>query len=273
MSEEIPTPEAPMPAETTALSVLQSQAESLTAQLQTLASERDGLKTAIDAAARIAELEASIRDRSHFDKFAEAAKGANAKDKALKQLWRDAKDRGYKAELDDVDEKAVQAAVAKLKTEVDYAFDPELAATTQAAVEAARTTSRTKYGLEMRGEEPAGGGRAGRNQGADGTIITQEMRADPKFMLDPKNKEIIRDAVIGGRFRQECGAGGSWMSGGFASSMALFAVLYTRLCIESSSSRWPSRSITTSDRISARADQSRSRCRISRISSIIARWD
>ena len=46
-----------------------------------------------------------------------------AKDKALRQLWRDAKDRGYKPESDDVDEKALQAAVAQLKSEVDYAFD------------------------------------------------------------------------------------------------------------------------------------------------------
>ena len=68
--------------------------------------------------------------------------------------------------------------------------------------ETQRETSRTKYGLDVgSASEAAGGGRANRNQGADGTIVTQEMRADPKFMLDPKNREIIRDAAIGGRFR------------------------------------------------------------------------
>ena len=205
-----------MASETTALDILQRQVEALTNQLQTLTSERDQyrdaltevsterdtLKTAPEAAARIAELEASIRDRTHFDKFAELAKGAHAKDKALKQLWRDAKDRGYQPEGDEIDEKALQAAVAKLKTEVDYAFDPEPTETTKAAQEAARTTSRTKYGLDIgTAAEPAGGGRAGRNQGGDGTIVTQEMRADPRFMLDPKNRELIRDAAIGGRFR------------------------------------------------------------------------
>ena len=120
---DTPTPESPMPAETTALDVLQRQVESLTAQLQTLtserdeyrsavndlAAERDALKTAPEASARIAELEASIRDRNHFDKFAELAKGAKAKDKALKQLWRDAKDRGYQPESDEIDEKALQS--------------------------------------------------------------------------------------------------------------------------------------------------------------------
>ena len=219
MSEEItPTPEVSVPAETTALTVLERQVESLTAQLQTLtserdeyraavndlAAERDSLKTAPEASARIAELEASIRDRNHFDKFAELAKGAKAKDKALKQLWRDAKDRGYQPESDEIDEKALQTAVAQLRTEVDYAFDPEPSSNTTAAQEAAkpRETSRTKYGLDIgSAAEPAGGGRANRNQGADGTIITQEMRADPKFMLDPKNQELIRDAALGGRFR------------------------------------------------------------------------
>ncbi len=204
-----------MPEEPSALSILQKQIEHLTGQLTELREhhaealkmldERDAKITAIeakpDASTRIAELEASIRDRNHFDKFAELAKGAKAKDKAVKQLWRDAKDRGYKPESDEIDDKALQAAVAKLKSEVDYAFDPEPTDTTKDAREAARTTSRTKYGLEMRGEEAAGGGRQERNKGADGTIVTQEMRADPKFMLDPKNKEIIRDAALGGRFR------------------------------------------------------------------------
>jgi chromosome segregation ATPase len=219
MSDETPTETVPVSSETTALDVLQRQVESLTDRLEKITSERDEFSSALrtlsterddllaqvaapDAqAARISELEASIRDRQHFDKFAELAKGAKAKDKALRQLWRDAKDRGYQPESDDVDAKALEAIVAKLKTEVDYAFDPESTDTTRAAQEAARTTSRTKYGLEMRGEEPAGGGRNERNKGADGTIVTQEMRADPKFMLDPKNKEIIRDAALGGRFR------------------------------------------------------------------------
>lgn len=216
MSDETQNPESPMSSETTALDVLERQVQALTKQLQTLTSERDeyrdaltevsterdSLKGSPDAATRIAELEASIRDRNHFDKFAELASASKAKAKALKQLWRDAKDRGYEADGDDADEKALQAVVTRLKTEVDYAFDPDDTSNTKAAQEAARVTSRTKYGLDVDGPITPGGGRsADRNKGADGTIVTQEMRADPKFMLDPKNREMIRDAALGGRFR------------------------------------------------------------------------
>ena len=215
MSDEVPTPEVPMSQDPSALSILQEQIKNLTTQVTELRElnteayksleERDARISTLEAkpesTARIAELEASIRDRNHFDKFAELAGAAKAKAKALRQLWRDAKDRGYEADGDEADEKALQAIVAKLKTEVDYAFDVDVDGTTTAAREAARPTSRTKYGLEMRGEEPAGGGRQERNKGADGTIVTQEMRADPKFMLDPKNREMIRDAALGGRFR------------------------------------------------------------------------
>jgi uncharacterized protein YoxC len=220
MSDETPEESPAMASETTALDILQHQVESLTNQLEkitgerdefrdaikTLATERDDLQTKVaspDAqAARIAELEASIRDRNHYDKFAELAKGAKAKDKALKQLWRDAKDRGYKPESDDVDEKALQAAVAQLKSEIDYAFDASESGEWRVESGEKRETSRTKYGLDVgSASEAAGGGRNERNKGADGTIVTQEMRADPKFMLDPKNRELIRDAALGGRFR------------------------------------------------------------------------
>ncbi len=216
MPEEVPTPEEPMSQEPSALAILQEQIKNLTTQVTELRElnteayksleERDSRITTLEskpeATARIAELEASIRDRNHFDKFAELAGAAKAKAKALRQLWRDAKDRGYEPD-GDPDERALQSLVAKLKTEVDYAFDIDPA---DAAVEARenvrKPTSRTKYGLDVEGPITPGGGRSGeRNKGADGTIITQEMRADPKFMLDPKNKEIIRDAALGGRFR------------------------------------------------------------------------
>src|SRR5208283_4857833 len=120
----------------------------------------------------------------------------------VKQLWRDAKDRGYELAGDEPDEKALANVLKRLKTEVDYAFDePEPPNMAAARAAAQRETSRTKYGLELRGEEPPPGGRSDRNKGADGTIVTAEMRADPKFMLDPKNKQLIADAAREGRFR------------------------------------------------------------------------
>src|SRR5271166_4784574 len=186
-------PEEPMSQEPSAFSVLQTQFEDLKHQLTEIREhhaeaikmldERDAKLATLEGkpehTARIAELEARERDRNHFDKFAELAQASKAKAKALRQLWREAKASGYEPNSDDIDEKALQSVVARLKTEADFMFDPEIDNTTTAAREAARPSSRTKYGLEMRGEEPAGGGRANRNQGADGTIITQEMRADP----------------------------------------------------------------------------------------------
>ena len=60
---------------------------------------------------------------------------------------------GYKVEGDEIDDHALQTVVAKLKTEVDYAFDPEESGTRahapRAARDAARPTSRTKYGLDV----------------------------------------------------------------------------------------------------------------------------
>jgi hypothetical protein len=201
------------PAETTALDVLQRQVEALTAQLQTLTSERDEYRDALtevsgerdslrtqvsnpdEIARENAQLKQQIRDRAHFDRFSELAKAGKAKEAALKHLWQVS---GYKAEADQPDEKALQSLVAKLKTEADYAFDPDENGTSKAAVEATRTRS----GLEFRETpNPAGGGRSVRNQGGDGTIVTAEMRADPKFMLDPKNREIITAAAKEGRFR------------------------------------------------------------------------
>src|SRR5271157_1166945 len=126
--------------DTTALGILKGQVESLTAQLQTLTSERDEWRDAHETikaerdtlqskvaspdaqAARIAELEGSIRDRNHFDKFTELAKGAKAKEAALKHLW---KVSGYKAEADEPDAKVLGKLVEDLKKSADYAFDAE----------------------------------------------------------------------------------------------------------------------------------------------------
>src|SRR5208337_5677799 len=134
-----PTEPVPVPTETTALGVLQRQVESLTTQLQTLTSQRDEYRDALETitgerdtlksqisspdaqAARISELEASIRDRRHYDKFAELAKGAKAKDAALKHLWQVS---GYKAEADEPDEKALGKLVEDLRKSADYAFEP-----------------------------------------------------------------------------------------------------------------------------------------------------
>lgn len=204
-----------------ALDILTKQVESLTAQLQKLTSERDEYRDALteitserdslkakianpDAqAARIAELEAAIRDRAHFDRFSELAKGAKAKEAAIRHLWQLS---GYKAEHDEIDEKALGDVLKRLKAEAGYAFDPE-DGNGESAVGSRLPTPDSPPGGVPRGVPSAargaapGGGRGARNQGGDGTIITAEMRADPRFMLDPRNREIIAAAAREGRFR------------------------------------------------------------------------
>jgi hypothetical protein len=213
MSDETQDPEEPMSQEPSAASVLQQQNTTLQAQLAELREQHNAAISKLEeiepewqagktSAIEIAELKAALRDRLHFDKFAELASASKAKAKALRQLWREAKASGYEPDSDEINEKALQTVVAHLKTASDFAFDPDEAAAATDTTAARKPTSRTKYGLDVNGPITPGGGRSPeRNQGADGTIVTQEMRADPKFMLDPKNKELIRDAALGGRFR------------------------------------------------------------------------
>jgi len=209
-----------------AVEVLQKQVDSLQKQLDKVTGERDELSLALSdvaaerdtiqaavggdtdkltkAEARVAELEGQHRDRTHLDKFAELAKAAGAKDGAIKHLWKLGE---YKAEGDEVDEKALGKLVDRLKKEADYAFGAAAAPEDKDSLmrQAARDAvpSRAKYGLEIRGEPPTppASGRGNCNEGGDGTIITAEMRGDPKFMLDPRNKQLIGDAAREGRFR------------------------------------------------------------------------
>jgi hypothetical protein len=193
-----------------AVSILKEQIGNLTAQLQTLTSERDEYRDALsevsdqrdklkaqvqdpgDIAKENAALKQKIRDRTAYDKFAELAKKAGAREAATKHLWKLAE---YQADKDEPDEHKLAELLDGLKTEADYAFEPEPDKTPP------REPAKTDYGLKMRQEAAAGGGRSARNQGGDGTIVTAEMRADPKFMLDPKNKELITAAAKEGRFR------------------------------------------------------------------------
>jgi len=205
-----------------AVSILKEQIGNLTAQLQTLTSERDEYRDALsevsdhrdklkaqvqdpgDIAKENAALKQKIRDRTAYDKFAELAKKAGAKEGATKHLWKLAE---YQADKDEPDEHKLAELLDGLKAEADYAFEPaeteppNMREAREAAERQTREWSGKKHGLPAPGEAPPGGGRSARNQGGDGTIITAEMRADPKFMLDPKNKELITAAAKEGRFR------------------------------------------------------------------------
>ena len=139
MPDETPIPEGSMPNETTALDILQRQVESLITQLEKITGERDEFRARVEDHLHRAgrppgqghcsrrpgrpdrRAGGAIRDRRHYDKFAELAKGAKAKDAALKHLWQVS---GYKAEADEPDEKALGKLVEDLRKSADYAFEP-----------------------------------------------------------------------------------------------------------------------------------------------------
>ena len=183
--------------------------------LATTADEHEKIKASVgkdtDALSKLtAERDGLVkekRDRVHFDKFAELAKGAGAKQAAVKHLWELSH---YVPEDDEPNEKALTKALDAMKKSADfnYAFDAagtETTTTTETDRGDNRVIpSRAKYpGLHIREDtpEPAAAGRGGRSAGQDGTLITPEMRGDPAFMLDPKNQKMIQAAAADGRFR------------------------------------------------------------------------
>jgi len=134
----------------------------------------------------LAALKQQLRDKTAYDRFAELAAEKGAKPAAVKHLWKLAE---YQADKDEPDDAKLAELLDGLKTEADFAFE---AADSPAA---AAPPAKTRSGLEIpaTAARPAGGGRADRNT----TVprLTSDQMADPKFMLDPRNKEYIKAAV------------------------------------------------------------------------------
>ena len=195
-----------------AIKILQGQVESLTAQLQTLTSQRDEYRDALtevsndrdtlreqignpdDTLKELASLKQQIRDRTHLDKFSELAKGEKAKEAAIKHLWKLAE---YKAEGDEPDEAALKGILKKLKAEAEYAFD---------------APDSPNKPPQFTVPNPAGGGRAARNDGGDGTVLTQEMLSNPAYMLAPGRQAALA-AQIRARNGQTAPSGGPLLRG------------------------------------------------------------
>jgi FtsZ-binding cell division protein ZapB len=174
--------------------------------LEVIGNERDDLakqmQTPNDLQSRIRDLEGQIRTGRHRDVFAKLAKG-KVDDSAIGDLFdmiRAKPDQfGAQAGLfdqDQADEKAYEAILAKAKERAGYAFLRESQEQEQAA--ARQTPNGFRFNQTP---TPAGTGRADRNNGANGTIITADHRADPKFMLDPRNREVLALAAAEGRIR------------------------------------------------------------------------
>ena len=125
---------------------------------------------------RIAALEAEVRTGRHKSEFAKAARAAGVREDAVDDLF----------------------------TALDYKSVGEPnAEKLEALLTAARTSKAWAWAADANpSPRPVpGAGRGGRHTGTDGTIITRQQLADPTFMLNPANQEVIRQAAREHRFR------------------------------------------------------------------------
>jgi hypothetical protein len=189
-----------------AIDVLKADNDRLNAQVAKLTSERDKAHGSHEASvkelaelkkqvgdpeahkARVAELEQKLRTVTHKAEFARLAKAANAHDDAIDDLFTLS---GYTPAKDDIDPKALQAIVDDLKQKKAYAFAAQATET-----EGTRVSESITPGAKV---IPGAGRGTSHNPATSGIKLTRAQLMDPKFMLDPKNKELIKAAATGGR--------------------------------------------------------------------------
>jgi hypothetical protein len=181
----------------TAIDVLKADNERLTGLVSTLTSERDKHKADLAAAKaagadheshkkRADELEVKYRGLLHRQEFAKVAKAAGAREEALDDLYTLS---GYSPEKDEVDPKAFDAIVTELKASKAYAFEAPAAEGTT------RTSAAATNGAPATKPVPGAGRGAAHQPATTGITITKAQLADPKFMLNPANKELIQSAA------------------------------------------------------------------------------
>jgi len=153
---------------------------------------------------RIRELEAELRTVRHRTTFDRIAIAEGADPDGLDDLFALS---GYQAKDDKPDEKAIKKLLGEQKEH------PSRRRFFQAAGSESESEAGDDQGGGDRGEtrQPAptptaravpGGGRGGRaGKGAAGPVLTKDHLADPKFMLDPRNKELIYEAARNKGFR------------------------------------------------------------------------
>lgn len=193
-----------------AIDVLRGENERLSKELTAVTSQRDKAlanheastkelaefkKTVGDpeaSKAKVAELEGKLRTVTHKAEFAKLAKAAGAHEDAIDDLYQLS---GYTAAKDEIDAKALGSLVEDLKGKKAYAFAPPAEEGTGRTVDAAATPATPQLKAI-----PGGGRGQGHNPGNTGIKLTRAQLADPKFMLDPRNKELIADAAKNKRF-------------------------------------------------------------------------
>lgn len=153
-------------------------------------------------AGRIKELEAELRTVRHRTTFDRLAIGEGADPESLDDLFQLS---GYQAKDDKPDEKGIRKLLGEQKAH------PSRKRFFQAAESDVAGDDQGDEGAADRGGEPPptpgprpvpGGGRGGRaGKGAGGPVLTKDQLADPKFMLDSRNKAMIYEAAKNRGFR------------------------------------------------------------------------
>ena len=182
----------------TAIDILKAENERLTGLTSTLTSERDTHKREHESAAkerdqlkaqvgtpdehrkRADELENKLRVVNHKAEFSKIAEDAGVHRDMIDDLFELS---GYNPTRDEVDPKAFHDLMGEMKkSRPRYFTDPAAEAATQTTTQAARTV-------------PGAGRGTSHDATRSGILLTRDQMADPEFMLNPRNKDVIKAAA------------------------------------------------------------------------------
>lgn len=160
-----------------------------------LEGQLDGLKKA-DSSGRVAELEGQLRTLKHRSAFDRAAKLAGVKEEDLDDLFSLS---GYRAEGEEPDAKTIGRLIDDAKAHPSrkrYFAEAEGEGQAEGAAEGQGDAKPAQ--APARKEPPPDAGRGKRGDGKGTVYLTREQLADPKFMLDPRNRDLIKGAKVKG---------------------------------------------------------------------------
>ena len=183
----------------TAIDILKVENERLTGLTSTLTSERDTHKREHESAAkerdqlkaqvgtpdehrkRADELEHKLRVVNHKAEFSKIAEDAGVHRDMIDDLFALS---GYNPSRDEVDPKAFHDLMSEMKKSRPKFFaDP--------AAEAANGQVATQTARQV----PGAGRGTSHDATRSGILLTRDQMADPEFMLNPRNKDVIKAAA------------------------------------------------------------------------------
>jgi hypothetical protein len=132
------------------------------------------------------DLKQQLRSVNHRDAFRRLASAAKVKPEGIDDLFALS---GWKADKDEVDEVEMQKLLEGLRTKKGLFFESSDQDSGDNAGEVPPATRRV----------PAPDRGSTFDRGKSGIRLTEKQLADPKFMLDPRNKELILAAAKEGR--------------------------------------------------------------------------